>query len=250
MKKLIIRMSTACILLSFATFSLPNVYGNSNLINNTEEKIMCASEFAKEVCEEETNTFSVEELSEIEKQTLFCKDESDDAYEINIEDAYCIEKKVDDNTFEKTIVGDVRISNKSNMTKSSSITESKEGRVTISCTLGYERLTKNSISHVKGLYVGGKVLSQQNGTQITAIKGTYHDIGPYITAAGGSGISSDYTKHFNFDVSKNKTFQKGTVSRTKYFNTYNAGSVDGKYTVNYKVGGSTYSIYVNASAKS
>lgn len=75
-------------------------------------------------------------------------------YTFNVDKAYSIKQKIGDNMEEETVYADVLITPKTSVL--SSVTETKTGRVNISCTLGYERLTRNNISYVKGTYVGGK----------------------------------------------------------------------------------------------
>lgn len=170
-------------------------------------------------------------------------------YTFNVDKAYSIKQKIGDNMEEETVYADVLITPKTSVL--SSVTETKTGRVNISCTLGYERLTRNNISYVKGTYVGGKVISQQNGIQVTSLSVVYHDVGVYITSSGESGIAPDYKKTFALDVAKKNTFQKKNLSRNRYFDTHAVvGSVDGKFVAKYKANGynTVYTIYVNASA--
>lgn len=170
-------------------------------------------------------------------------------YTFKVDKAYSIKQKIGDNMEEETVYADVLITPKTAVL--SSVTETKTGRVNISCTLGYERLTRNNISYVKGTYVGGKVISQQNGIQVTSLSAVYHEVGAYITSSGGSGIAPDYKKTFALDVAKKNSFQKKTLSRTRYFDTNaTVGAVDGKFVAKYKANGynTVYTIYVNASA--
>lgn len=118
-----------------------------------------------------------------------------------------------------------------------------------SCVIGYETITKDTVEYIKGTYFGGRIVSQPNSSVISSIKGTYHEVGPYMTAGGGSGISSDYTTSANFDVSKRMSLQKKNVSRSRYFNSEApAAAVNAKYSVSGTVYGNKFSFDVIANA--
>ncbi len=234
-----------CIILMSATVSFAGTSISDNQtkklseMTNTELKALINQYYAGN-----TNDIKVSKLQKAETEAVL---ESSKPIDIQNTEVYVIQKECGEKNNEKVVIADVAVPIKPLSGGVSS--ETKEGRVTITCVLGYDRLTRDSISYVKGTYYGGKVETQQIGTAITSIKGTYHESGPYITASGGTGFSSGYTTSTTFSLADNRELQTKSLSRDRYFNTLiSTGTVSAKYTATYKVQNSTFEISVNAYA--
>ena len=191
----------------------------------------------------DTEGLKISKLSVMEKANMLKSSVPIDISETNV---YIMEKKISNAENEKVVVADVAIPARASGGENKA---TKEGRVTITSVIGYETISKNGVQYKKGKYYGGFVNAQQVGTRVTSLKGTYHDVGPYITASGGSGIGIDYTTSTNFSVSGFTKLQTKQVSRDRYFNTNaSPGSVDAKFTATYMVQNNTYTIAVTAQA--
>ncbi|MBR2674086.1 MAG: hypothetical protein IKE52_01320 [Mogibacterium sp.] len=150
----------------------------------------------------EENGLHADKLDLKEKRRLI---EGTENIDIANSDVYVIDREIDNNVSEKTVV--VKAANKGN----GYISHTKEGRVTITCVLGYEKRTIANVPTTRGTYFGGKVNSVQSMVQVTGLTGVYHDAGAYFLANGSSGFSPDYRKTKSFDVAKMKTLQKQTA---------------------------------------
>ena len=187
-------------------------------------------------------------LSEEEKKMTL---ETTGGTNLENSEVYIIERKMSSGETEASVIADVAVPTSSGGESS----ETKDGRVTITCVLGYERLTYNNISYVKGTYYGGKVEKQQSLTSVKSVEGLYTDSGAYITISGDMGISAPFKDSTVFDLSKHTTLQTKSLNRDKYFNTNMTGvsMVAAKYTAKFTSSldsGNTYTISVNAYAYS
>lgn len=169
-----------------------------------------------------------------------------DNIDLSESDIYYVENKKD-SIIERKILADVAVAASGNSGENTK--NGSSSRVVASCVIGYETITKNTVEYVKGKYFGGKIVSQPNSSVISSITGTYHEVGPYITASGSSGIASDYTTSASFDVSKHTSLQKKNVSRSRYFNSeVSSAAVNAKYSVSGTVNGYKFSFDVVAEA--
>ena len=168
-------------------------------------------------------------------------------------EVYIIERRMSNNEMETSVISDIAIPTNTGGVSS----ETKEGRITITCVLGYERMMFSNISYVKGTYYGGKVAKQPTLTVIKSLKGDYVDSGAYITESGEPGISGLFKDSTTFDPARHTTLQTQSLNRDKYFNTNMTGTsqVSAKYTATstFTTGinsGTIYTISVNTNAYS
>lgn len=185
----------------------------------------------------------VEELDFNQKTDIL---EGSNQVKIRDSEVYYVTQRFADNDLETTVIADVSLAASGGV-----VEETKEGRVVITCVLGYERFPYKGIDYVKGTYFGGKVNSQQGGLSVTSVKTTYTDCGAYVTNSGDIGIAGNYTNNKTISVSDRYSLKTFSLSRDKYFNTtMPITNVVAQYSVTYTMGGKSSSIYVNAYASS
>lgn len=187
-------------------------------------------------------------LSESQKSRVL---ETTSNIDLKKSEVYVIERKISNNKMETSVVSDIAIP----ASTGGQASETKEGRISITCVLGYERMNFNNISYVKGTYYGGRVSKQESLSQVKSLKGTYVDCGAYVTKSGATGISNEFKDSKTFDITKHTTLQTKSINRDKYFNTNMTGVsvVSAKYTATYTTGNNkdtVYTISVNANAYS
>lgn len=91
--------------------------------------------------------------------------------------------------------------------------------MTIQAAIGYQDRSFSGIAHSKGLFYGGRIISQSNDVVVKSLKGKYHETGGYMTSGGQQGTTVDYSVTKSFKVSKRYQWQYYTVNRDKYYST-------------------------------
>ena len=118
----------------------------------------------------------------------------------------------------------------------------------IKAVIGYKNKKFDGITHVKGLFYGGRVVSQSNSVAVQSLKGLYHENGAYRTFSGGQGYITDYKQSKKFKVDDRYKWQYKTVDFDRYFNTavpYQA--LQTRFTVKGTVNGKAFTFNLTSS---
>lgn len=189
---------------------------------------------------------SVVKATTLEKNAILANNPSRIVKETEI---YVVDKKLDNNSFERTIVADFPISTKAN---SGSVTNYKDGRAKIACTFNYKTLQFHGATCFAGSSFGGRVVSQSSNVSVKSLHGKYVESGTYYTAQGQQSVIGSHRIDATFDVSKRYSNQFKNVSTGRYFLTSTASTgVSADFTIIYTLGDSVpYPLTVSASAPS
>lgn len=189
---------------------------------------------------------SVTKATTLEKNVILANNSSKTIKETEI---YVVDKKLDNNSFERTIVADFPVSTKAN---SGSVTNYKDGRAKIACTLNYKTLQFHGATCFAGASFGGRVVSQSSSVTVKSLHGRYVESGAYYNAQGYQSVMGAHEIDVTFDVSKRYSNQFKNVSTGRYFLTSSASTgVSADFTIIYTIGDSVpYPLTVTASAPS
>lgn len=186
---------------------------------------------------------SVAKATTLEKNAILTNNSSQIIKET---DVYVVDKKLDNNSFERTIVADFPVSTKAN---SGSVTNYKDGRAKIACTINYKTLYFFDAACFAGTSFGGRVVSQSSSVTVKSLNGRYEESGAYYNAQGHQSTIGSYEIDATFDVSKRYSNQFKSVSTGRYFLTSNPSTgVSADFIMVYTIGDSVpYALSVSAS---
>ena len=191
---------------------------------------------------------TVRELNNSEKKELL---KGDNLVNIEESDVLIREVRMDNGEKAQEMLAKITIdedSTKGLPSGSTVIEEKSKAYITIKTVLGYQNIKRSGVTYSRGLFYGGKVVSQSNSVVVSSLKGRYHEYGAYVTIGGQTGITApDYIKNKTFKVSKRYQWQYDTVDRDRYYSTtLSDNALEAKFTVKGTQNGNSFTIALNA----